>query len=275
MKNYQRWALRKSNGKKIGAGFFASPGFWLVLGATTGLIGHLIAGGLTAKPRYDGTLGEALTKAVSHEDLREVRRLLNSGADPNTRSDGQPVLNRAAAMMNSRLCHLLISAGANPRATGHDGATPVLRLVEAYVSGSNEKELQARAQEATLMVLLRAGADLSHGRTEATQGRDTPLIYAYYSGPPDFRRMLVTLGADLNVPGEGGITPLMCAAEFDPEGMRLMLRHGASRTARDDLGLTPMDHARQSVNLDPQAKAAVIRLLSEPSSEGSRASLEQ
>ena len=73
-----------------------------------------------------------LESAVQAADLREVQRLLASGADPNDRGIvyGSPLNAAASRQHNVNVIEALIAAGANPNGRGEEGntcwASPVL-----------------------------------------------------------------------------------------------------------------------------------------------------
>ncbi|ELY1881276.1 ankyrin repeat domain-containing protein [Pseudomonas aeruginosa] len=72
---------------------------------------------------------------------------------------------------------------------------------------------------------------------------DSPLHVVSCWGDCEAIRVLVAAGADINLPGETGFTPLHCAVEQDhPEAVALLLELGAE-IVKDTNGLTPADLA--------------------------------
>ena len=58
--------------------------------------------------------------------------------------------------------------------------------------------------------------------------------------------VLLKRGADVEVKGSRGATPLAAAAGFGmKEIVELLLAHGADPTATDDFGFTPVQHAEK------------------------------
>ncbi|MEZ0345545.1 MAG: ankyrin repeat domain-containing protein [Infirmifilum sp.] len=90
----------------------------------------------------------SLHKAASRGDLREVKRLLDSGADPNTRDwlSGETPLHKAAANGQFDIAKLLLDHGADPNAPDKYGRTPL------YHAAANGQFRVAR-------LLLERGAD--------------------------------------------------------------------------------------------------------------------
>jgi ankyrin repeat protein len=72
----------------------------------------------------------------------------------------------------------------------------------------------------------------------------TPLMYAAAVGTIDTMRTLLDAGADVNMAGRDGMTPLMWATG-DLAKVRLLLERGADVNARSDNGTTPLVAAAQ------------------------------
>jgi hypothetical protein len=99
-----------------------------------------------------------LMRAAKHGDVIEVRRLLESGADPNAGSGFESALAVAAARGNTSIVSLLLEGGAN--ADWH--------AVQVAAFGNHAK---------TVRLLLAAGVDPNGPR------RETPLLnILHYSG---------------------------------------------------------------------------------------------
>lgn len=176
-------------------------------------------------------------------DLDEVRRLLESGADPNaTDEHGSGIL----LTFHPAVIEYLLSCGADPNIqTNENGASVLAGL--AYV---NKLEC--------VRILLRAGADPNRGRDESGE---TPLHHALAKSEPDrtpLVKLLLDHGADPNARTKPGIpssnfwrdtrtrgeTPLHRAAAFSPpETIKLLLAVGADRALRDVNGDSPLGWA--------------------------------
>ena len=184
-----------------------------------------------------------LKHASFEGDLDEVRRLLDSGVDPNSTDEhGSGTL----LTFQPAMIEYLLSRGADPNTqTNENGASVLAGL--AYV---NELEC--------VRILLRAGANPNRGRDESGE---TPLHHALAKDGAD-RTLLVKLlldhGADCNARTRPGVascnfwrdartrgeTPLHRAAAYAPvETIEMLLAAGADRTIRDVNGDSPLGWA--------------------------------
>jgi hypothetical protein len=129
--------------------------------------------------------------------------------------------------------------------------TPLERLCGLAASGEP-------IGEARLRELLAAGADID----EECPGGVTPLAKAV-ALEPDTRatvELFVGLGADVNRRSTSGWTALHSAAQQGKrEATRALLERGADPAARTAQGQTPLDAARQALQVDPE----IVRLLGE------------
>jgi ankyrin repeat protein len=176
-------------------------------------------------------------------DLDEVRRLLDSGADPDaTDQHGSGTL----LTFHPAIIEYLLSRGADPNTqTNENGASVLAGL--AFV---NELEC--------VRILLRAGADPNRGRDDSSE---TPLHHALATSEPGrtpLVKLLLDHGADPNARTKPGIlsynfwrdartrgeTPLHRAAAYAPaETIEILLAAGADRTIRDVNGDSPLGWA--------------------------------
>jgi uncharacterized protein len=127
-----------------------------------------------------------LIDAVSDNDLGQVKDLLASGADPNTRDtrSGLTVLLMAAGQANAHLTRVLLGAGADPLAV--DGGAGASALHKACQGGSVEVVRQ----------LVEAGAFVD--AVAPTTGH-TPLMDALWFKWPDIVGYLLDHGAGLKL----------------------------------------------------------------------------
>ena len=184
-----------------------------------------------------------LKHACSAGDLDEARRLLDSGADPNSTDEhGSGTL----LTFHPKMIEFLLSRGADPNIqTNENGASVVAGL--AYMN-----------QLECVRILLLAGADANRGR-EATG--ETPLHHALAKHEPDrgpLVKLLLDHGADPNARTKPGMrssnfwrdvrtrgeTPLHRAAAYaSVETIKLLLAAGADLTIRDVNGDSPVGWA--------------------------------
>ena len=184
-----------------------------------------------------------LKHASFEGDLDEVRRLLDSGVDPNSTDEyGSGTL----LTFNPAMIQYLLSRGADPNTqTNENGASVLAGL--AYV---NELEC--------VRILLRSGANPNRGRDESGE---TPLHHALAkdgAGRTPLVKLLLDHGADANARTKPGVascnfwrdaktrgeTPLHRAAAYAPvETIEILLAAGADRTIRDVNGDSPLGWA--------------------------------
>jgi ankyrin repeat protein len=152
--------------------------------------------------------------AAKARDAVAVKTLLKQGADVNAaQGDGMTALHWAAANGDAALAQMLLSAGANIRATTRlGGITPLL-----MASQGGHAEVVA--------ALLAAGA----GANSSTATGATALMLAARSGSTDTVTRLVENGADINAKEQGfGQTALMVAAGLDRvDVVKLLMSRGA------------------------------------------------
>jgi ankyrin repeat protein len=90
-------------------------------------------------------------------------------------------------------------------------------------------------------LLLSRGARLD-GRPDSP----TPLHYAIFTQRPDFLKLLIEKGANVNARDNTGDTPLSLAAKRgDLASIRYLLAHGADRNSKNNEGKTALEHARR------------------------------
>ena len=153
----------------------------------------------------------ALMYAALYGDDAAVKKVLDSGADPNLANDAN-----ATALIwgvdNLKKTRLLVEAGADVNAQTSDGATAF--LVAARRPGSS----------AVLRYLLDHGADAKTANKQGT----TALHYAAASGDLDMVTLLLERGAAVNAQAQEGTAPLARAAVGGDFAMvALMLERGA------------------------------------------------
>ena len=218
------------------------------------------------------TLKEKLFYAARANDVKTVKRLIEEGADVNTRNErGESLLHIACIHNHVKLAQTLITMRADIEACNNYSSTPLhfvytdrerpamakllLRLKANPNAQNNSKRTpfhcvcsssnHSQATIDTAMLFLKHGAD-----PEITDlGNSTALHMACVNGFIDMVRLLIDHGVDVNARAYFDNTPLHLACSWgDPDITRLLLEAGADVYATDENGLTPLDH---TLRLDP------------------------
>ena len=200
--------------------------------ATSLLLPLLLAGCTTAPaanpptpihPPCDGWGSFTYFESASPQD---VRQCLEAGADLDDMYWGHLFHTAARFSPDPAVIAVLIEAGADVDARNADGGTPL----HSAAAGNTHTDVIA--------ALLEAGADPNARDLDG----QTPLhMAAHTNDNPDIITALVQAGADPSARGPAGITPLHMAWNqrwpgIRPAAVRELLRLGADRLARNDLG---------------------------------------
>jgi uncharacterized protein len=175
---------------------------------------------------------ESLVKAASKEDLIEVAKLLQSGADANVvdRLTDLSALAAAAQNGNRDLINILLSAGANPNLTNKRGETPLM-----YLGDNTTTDM--------IQQFLAAGVDIN--ARDKTGG--TALINLALNGSFDVTKQLIDAGARIEVEDDEGNTVLMSAAHNkDAQLLRYLIKAGAKVDVRNHDGESAFTIAARS-----------------------------
>ena len=186
--------------------------------------------------------------AASRGDIAAVRTLLKQAADVSAaQGDGMTALHWAAQRSDAELTSVLLTAGANLRATTRlGGYTPLHLASEAGAS-------------AVIKALVAAGADVNARTTTGA----TPLMFAASSGSADAVNVLLELSADANATeSANGQTALMFAAALDrADAVRALVQRGAdarlaSKTVDISNVTAPEEVLQQQIRDAENAKSA-------------------
>jgi hypothetical protein len=167
-------------------------------------------------------------RAVSADDARTVSGLLERGFDPNSPDErGQVGLYLALRDGSLKVAATLLA---------HPG------LKVDAVNAADETPLMMAALRGNLewtQRLIDRGAKVSRSGW-------TPLHYAASGPEPKVLTLLLDRGAPIDAPSPNRTTPLMMAAQYgSPDTAEVLLARGADPKARNALGLTAADFARQ------------------------------
>ena len=204
---------------------------------------QLINAGVDVNSR-NGSNESPLHFAAKKGDVRIVKSLLDAGADTDAKVSrkGTPLhgtpLHVAASFNHVEVIKLLLQTGTdvdirsgnfrgNTNFLTNNGYTPLHRAIDA-----------GRFEAAEC--LIQAGADVNMGETE-TEDRFTPLISAVEKRHLNIIKLLLDNNADVNLPMNGGATPLHFAVGFRSfegsfEAVSLLVEH----KAKLDLKVTPL-----------------------------------
>jgi ankyrin repeat protein len=232
-----------------------------------------------AKPDAVNGKGErALDAAVVQSNIPLLNLLLNHNVSieqPN--NDGLTPLMEALVVGNLETVKLLLDHKANPNARTKDGATPLAFLL---IFNEQSELVQIMTRTATKRILFEtlvgAGADVKAKTTDGTglltlasqggnvecarlmleKGADinerssstggSPLFNAAVDCKAPMVRFLLSKGADPNVAGADGVTPLMvCVQKGNYAIADMLLKHGAKVSSATKQGFTALTVARE------------------------------
>lgn len=248
---------RKSALRELSAAGVEVSGKSLVDAVAGGTHDHarllLQAGVHTERRDADGRT--PLRIAVDRKDSRMVSLLLDSGANPNAvMDDGTSVLSAAVVSGDSALADRLMNAGASPDARAPDGESLLCRAIlnglpvtaASLVKHGADPHQAGLAGDAPLHLALAGGhVALAAALLEAgATATPADLHLALGGACRDIIPRLIRAGADPNLPGPDGRTPLERAlAAEDTALFRVLLESGASPAYCGPSGRSATHHA--------------------------------
>ena len=266
--------LLREHGGKSGAEF--SIHVAAGLGNAEAVKQHLDAGvNVNAKDKYGGT---RLHSAAWEGHKEVVELLIAEGADVNAKDvDEWTALHMA---YTREVAELLIDNGADVNAKTDDGQTPLDVAVDEGLADELADLLRKRGgktsdwlsdwnkAEESIHIAVRVGhieavkQHLAAGADVNVDGDDgkTPLYNAAYGGHKEIAELLLANGADVNAKDEDRWTPLHYAVLKGQSEMALQLIvKGADVNAKRDDGDTPLDWATRPDNRNKKETAALLR----------------
>jgi uncharacterized protein len=212
-------------------------------------------------------LRTALHFGIGHDAV--VRTLLDRGADPNIRDEGDAAypIHFAAERGNLPIVTLLVEHGADPigAGTGHEldavgwavcfdytHHTEVARYLLAHGAKYTLFSAVALGEPAVIRELVQSGADVNQ-RMDRTNHRRTALHLAVVKKQPASLAALIDLGADLDLEDAAGLTPLdQAALDGEDEMTRLLVTAGATMTLPAAIVLERPDQIERLVRANPE-----------------------
>ncbi len=226
-----------------------------------------------ADPAITNTRGEtALALSCSHRYSPELVKLLAETAGPEAITAPE-VMKNALNPPKKEIIELLLDLGVDVNAPYWAGRTPLMAAVSAtwVFEGSDRREeiaelllkrgadvnardssgntalihaAQGKSASGVLALLVRHGADVNAKNKEG----ETALGNACFGGYQDNVEVLLSNGAEVDVPNANGMTPLIRAFGYgkNVEVIKLLLDHGANLEAVDSSGGTPLIAAAKS-----------------------------
>ncbi|AMV42644.1 ankyrin repeat domain-containing protein [Paraburkholderia caribensis] len=182
---------------------------------------------LGALPAYAAP-ADTMIKAVKFDDVKEVKKQLANGMDPNmTDNQGIPLLVIAAREKSDKVVAALID---NPK--------------------TNIEILDKAGENAMMMAALNGDIDivkqLIAKDAEVNKKGWAPLHYAAANGNDDIVKLLLDHDAYIDAGSPNGTTPLMMASRGGHVStVKLLLDSGADLNVKNQLGLTALDFAKQ------------------------------
>jgi ankyrin repeat protein len=222
----------------------------------------------------DSGLRTALHFGSGHEPV--VRLLLERGADPNIRDEGDNAypLHFAAERGDLAVVRLLVEHGADPVGAGTTHELDVLGWavcfeyafhpgVAAYLLAHGARHTVhtavALGDVDALRALAAAGAELD-ARMDGTNQRRTPLHLALVKRQPAALAALVELGANPNLEDAAGLTPLDYAAlAGDTTAATRLLDAGARVTVASAIVLDRSEDLERLIREDPEVVSMTSR----------------
>ena len=192
-----------------------------------------------------------LLEATTHGNLAEVKKLLDDGADVNTKDkNGITALMLASSDGNTDIVELLLAQGADVNAKNTQGKTAleltsdegVKALIRQHGQPTTPSDLCYAARVGDLQLIknyLARKVDINGRGNEGL----TALIEASQEGRKDAVDLLLSQGADVNAQTDYGLTALIGASQNGRRDVVLLLAKGAEVNIKNKYGDTALSVA--------------------------------
>lgn len=214
--------IRAGANVKAANRYGATPLSEAVAAGGAAMIDALLKAGADAKTLTTADGETVLMTAARAGNVDAVRLLLDRGADVNAREQykGQTALMWAAAERHPAVVKLLLERGADWRVRSFDRETKIPKLSAASsitpIPRGGFPALTFAAREGDIesaRVMLEKGVDINYGDVDNT----TALVVSIMNKQYTFAKFLIDRGADVNIAGSYGRTPLYAIVDMRNE----------------------------------------------------------
>jgi ankyrin repeat protein len=223
------------------------------------------------------------------DNQADIQKLINVNINPNAENlDKQTVLNYYIMQGRLNAAHALLSiVGSKLKVHKPDifGTTPLMNAIKQgdielaqsivhiieqkkHTDGLNDYNkvgqtaltLSVRCMPALIELLIKKGANINLNVTNPIIDCITPLSTAIQYNPDLIESLIVDFGADVNLPDVYRSTPLMCAAQYNENAIKLLIDKGAKTENENDYQETALLIAAEynSNSIEPLIQAGAL-----------------
>lgn len=181
---------------------------------------------------YNPEMTYLLHEAIKNKNTKNMKELLETGADINANNNGWTPLHHALEVGDIECIKVLISGGVNVNTANNEGWTPLCDAI-------NRDNIEA------VTLLLDKNAKIN------TNFKCTPLYYAVNKDNIECIQLLLNGGAIVDTYDDNGVTPLHNVVNCgNIEVLKLLLEADANVNATTNIGYTPLHIAVQYGKVD-------------------------